>query len=186
MGGFQQLILPWLLVLIFIVHDGEEVLFLPSWVQRNSSIFDDLERHYPIIRRTLCLLRENNQRQFTFSVLFLLCMITASTGSFVYQPDNPVFQFIFIGFTGVFTLHLLVHVLQSIAIRRIIPGTYTSILVFPLSIYLWQQQVDATQTTPGQSLMAVLMSMAVSPLVLVLALRFGQWAGKFSFFNKPN
>jgi hypothetical protein len=177
-GQFSTMILPWLLVLVFIIHDGEEVLLLPRWVQRNSSLFEKLEDRYPSIRRFIHLLRENNQRQFTISVLFLLCVIATSTWMLVLQPSTFVFQFVFIGITSVFTLHLLVHIFQSIIIRRIVPGTITSVLVFLPSLFLWKNQVIISNLTPIQSLLIVLASLVTFLPVFVFALRFGNWAGK--------
>ena len=147
MDNFPQLILPWLLVLVFIIHDGEEVIFLPRWVQNNSSLFDAMEMRFSVLRKPLRLLRENNQQQFVISVLFLLFVITLFTGLVVFFPDIIFFQYLFIGFTAVFTLHLLVHIIQSVFLRRIVPGTITSILVFPPSLYLWLHQIQAAHLT---------------------------------------
>lgn len=178
MENFQQLVLPWLLVLVFIIHDGEEAIFLPRWVQKNPSLFDALEIRFPIIRRPLRLLRDNNQRQFVFSVLVLLCIITLFTCCIFLYPDSIAFQYIFIGISAVFTLHLLVHIIQSLFLRKIVPGTITSILVFLPSQYLWQHLVQTAQLTFIQSSLLVMASVIFFLPVFVFALRLGNWAGR--------
>jgi hypothetical protein len=178
MDNFPQLILPWLLVLVFIIHDGEEAIFLPRWVQNNSSLFDAMEMRFSFIRKPLRLLRENNQQQFVISVLFLLFVITLFTGLVVFFSDIIFFQYLFIGITAVFTLHLLVHIFQSVFLRRIVPGTITSILVFPPSLYLWLHQIQAAHLTFLQSLLVVLASVLLFLPVFIFALRFGNWTGR--------
>ncbi len=172
------MIIPWLLVALFVIHDGEEVLYLPKWVEKNNKLFDNLENRLPQMQRLLRLLRNNNQRQFTISVLvilLILCLIAWSAATF---PSIVWIQNIFIGGTVIFTVHLIGHVLQSIYIKKIVPGAITSVIVFPASIYLWLHMLDVTKMTLGYSLfMAIIGAVLFCPL-FPLILKFGHWAGQ--------
>jgi hypothetical protein len=164
-----QLAIPWLLVIVFIIHDGEEVLALPKWVKQNQPLFEDLEVRFPMLQKTIQFARENDQQQFTLSVTFLLVMMITVTTMITFEPGNNRFQSIFIGITEIYTLHYFIHFFQSIFICKIVPGTISAILVFPISLFLWQYQIRVMGMNPGQSTLAFFDGLAVFLAVFILA-----------------
>lgn len=172
------MLISWLLVALFVFHDGEEVLFLPAWVEKNAPVFDNLEIRQPRIRPLLQLLRNNNQRQFTISVFVLvliLCLIAWAAASY---PSVVWIQNVFIGSTVIFTLHLIGHVLQSVFIKKVIPGAITSVIVFPASLYLWLHVLDIVKMSLGYSLFIALIGTVLFIPLFPLILVFGHWAGR--------
>lgn len=183
---FEQFIAPWLLVLIFVIHDGEEILAFHGWIQKNAPLFDDLERRFPLSAKPIHFIRQNTRKQFAFSVISLLVLIITATALKTLQPRNTGFQYFFVGLTSVYTLHFLIHGLQSLVVRKFVPGTITSILMMPVGLFLWQHQVRAANLTPGQSILALCIGLAVFLPAFFLAHRFGHWAGKTPLKEPPN
>jgi hypothetical protein len=169
---------PWLLVALFIFHDGEEVLFLPRWVENNAALFDSLEKRLPTSGRILSLLRSNNQKQFSFSVLLLLLLLSLISGAAAAFPSTGWVQNIFIGSVVIFTSHLVIHVAQCVFAQRIIPGAITSVIVFVPSLYLWLNYLQVIDMSFGKSLLIALLGAVIFlplfPLVLKLGHRIGQ------------
>jgi hypothetical protein len=169
---------PWLLVALFIFHDGEEVLFLPRWVENNASLFDKLEKQLPAMRKLLGLLRGSSQKQFSLSVLLILLILSLISGAAAAFPSTGWVQNIFIGSVVIFTAHLVIHVAQSIFVQKIVPGAITSVIVFVPSGYLWLNYLQVINMSIGYSLLIALLGtvifMPLFPLVLMFGRRFGQ------------
>jgi hypothetical protein len=169
---------PWLLVVLFVLHDGEEVLFLPHWVERNSTTFDELETRFPILQKILPLLRGSDQKQFSFSVLLLAVTLALICGLAAWFPLTVWIQNIFLASLVIFTAHLLIHIGQCFLLRKIIPGALTSLLVFIPSIFLWQHQMSVMNVSFGTSLVYGFIGAIFFLPLFPLILKFGRWAGR--------
>jgi hypothetical protein len=179
MNFIDQSIIPWLFVLAFIIHDGEEIFAIPPWLKSNTTLLDKLVQQLPVIEKPLRFVRNLNQRQFAFSVLFLLIVITGTTTMITFQPAKFVFQFVFVGIVGVYSLHFFIHFFQSLVVKKIVPGTITSALMLPVSIYVWQNQIQVAKMTPLLSLQALMAGLVISLFAFILAHQFGLWAGGY-------
>jgi hypothetical protein len=168
----------WLLVVLFVFHDGEEILYLPSWVERNQPVFNNLEARFPIIQRPLSMLRGSNQKQFAISVLVILLVLSLISGAAAFFPSTIWIQYVFISTTVIFTLHLFIHILQSVFIKKIVPGAITSLIVLPAAFYLWLNLLDTAKMTFGYSLFLGLIGTIFFLPVFPLILMFGNWAGR--------
>lgn len=172
----QEMNSPWLLVALFIFHDGEEVLFLPTWVQKNAVLFDELESKLPFLKRSLHLLRHHNQKQFNISVLLELAVLSFFSAAAVLFPQITWIRIAFISVLVLFTLHLVIHVVQSLFIHKVVPGTITSILVFLPSLILWKNQIQSAGITWGLSMFyGLIVAILFIPLFPVI-LKIGHWA----------
>jgi len=169
---------PWLLVALFIFHDGEEVLFLPRWVENNAAFFDSLEKRLPALGRLLSLLRSNNQKQFSISVLLLVLLLSLISGAAAAFPSTGWVQNTFIASVVIFTIHLVIHVAQSIFVRKIVPGAVTSVIVFVPSLYLWLNYLHVINMSFGNSLLIALLGAAIFLPLFPLILKFGHRIGQ--------
>lgn len=115
----------WMLPILFIVHDMEEIMGFGLWRQKNQKM---LEEKYPKIGNVY---REYSTEGMAAAVMeemilcLLVCCIARGTG----------FYGIWLGTFIAYTLHLLVHMGQSIIVRQYIPALATSILCLPLSVW---------------------------------------------------
>jgi hypothetical protein len=178
MENIGQLIIPWLFVLVFIIHDGEEVFVFHRWIQRNSRLFDNLEKQFPVFAKPIQYIQKNNRRQFAYSVLFLLVLIIATTVMITFHPTNMALRFVFPGLIAAYTLHFFVHGLQCLMVRKIVPGTITSGILLPVTVYFWQYQIRAFNLTSNQAFLTVFIGLSVFLPAFFLAHQFGHWAGK--------
>lgn len=122
----------WLLVVIFIFHDMEEVVGITSWIRRN---YDRIIERFPSAAKVLAPYKEITTAGMAMAVyeelilLIIICLLADLTMS-------PVLLGLWFGGLLSFTLHLFIHIAQALLIRSYIPALYTSILSIPPSIYL--------------------------------------------------
>lgn len=116
----------WLLPVLFVIHDGEEALWLMPWLDRNRP---RLERRFPrLAGRLYAHFSHLSRRAFTAMAaeeLLLLSVVTlysALTGN--YYP--------WLALLLAFGLHLLVHLAQGVAVWGYVPSLATSVLCLPV------------------------------------------------------
>ena len=122
----------WLLVVIFIFHDMEEIVGMRSFIEKKSG---DVIAKYPFAENVLKIYKDIRTDAFAFAVyeeLILLIMICL----FVELTNAPLAIGIWFGGLIGFIIHLFVHLGQATIIRRYIPALATSIICIPLSIWL--------------------------------------------------
>lgn len=122
-------IIIWLLPIVFIIHDFEEIVFFKSWINKNK---DYLTEKFPKISKRF-LSRFNNLSTSAFALavteeFVLLSLITLGSVLF----DNYLLWLA--AFMGFF-VHLLAHLAQWIVLKRYIPAIGTTFLVFIYCAY---------------------------------------------------
>ena len=116
------------LPIFFIIHDMEEIIGFNSFFQKNPWIFDK----YPIITapyknlKTECFALAVYEEFIPFFGLSLLA----------YFFSNKVLYALWMGLFLALTGHFVIHIAQSIIIRRYIPSLITSIICLPVSIVI--------------------------------------------------
>ena len=119
----------WLLPIVFMIHDFEEIIFFKSWVNKNK---DFLTKKFPkISKRFLPRMEKLSTSAFALAVaeeFLLFSLITVCSILF----DNYLLWFaVFMGFF----VHLLVHLGQWIILKRYIPAICTTFLALIYSVY---------------------------------------------------
>lgn len=116
----------WLFPLIFIFHDMEEIIGLIPWLKHNQTF---LRQKYPAILKQY---EHTSSEGFAFAVFeeLLLCIFFCLISLF-----TNWYGLWLGGFIGC-TFHFLIHIVQSIVIRKYIPCLITSIIALPISIYV--------------------------------------------------
>ena len=139
--------------LLFIFHDLEEIIGMRIWLDRNE---DMLQRRFPKI----CgMFHGTTSEGFALAVAeeFVVFTLIALVALWI---DNQLVWNIWLGaFVGL-TFHYVVHIGQSIVIRKYIPALATSIICLPISIYILKQcfmllTVDIWQMIVGIVIVAV-------------------------------
>lgn len=116
----------WMLPGLFLLHDAEEALLLPSWLRSNR---DALSGRFPRTAGWLYAhMGSESPGQFACMAaqeLVLLLAVTAyARWGGHYAPWVALFS--------AFTLHLPVHLAQGIAVGGYIPSVVTSLVCLPL------------------------------------------------------
>ena len=119
--------------LLFVIHEAEEVLVQHGWMKAHRA---DLERRFPWSPNILAHLSRLGRRAFAIAALEELLVLSLATcyvlvgGTCSMQVWSALFM--------AFSLHLLVHVAQAVAVGGYVPGLATSLLLLPFAAYgLW-------------------------------------------------
>ena len=127
MNNYSTII--WLLPVVFMIHDFEEIIFFKPWINKNR---DYLTEKFPKISKRF-LLRFDNLSTSAFALavaeeFILLSLITLGSVLF----DNYVLWLaVFMGFF----VHLLMHLGQWIILKRYIPAIWTTLLALIYCTY---------------------------------------------------
>lgn len=128
MGDIRSLV--WLFPVLFILHDFEEIILLKTWLTQNQ---DSILKRFPNIgARFLPHLAGVSTAAFSLGVVeeFVLicavCIVSMLTGWYA----------LWLGMLFAFLIHLLVHIVQAITIKRYVPSLATSILFLPVGYFI--------------------------------------------------
>lgn len=115
-------IVVWLLPIIFMIHDFEEIIFFKSWIIKNKLT---LSQRFPKLAKRFLVRYENLSVQgFALAVLeefILLSLITLLSVLF----EN---YFLWLGIFMGFFIHLIIHFVQWLIFRKYIPAICTTII----------------------------------------------------------
>ena len=130
----------WLLPLLFVFHDFEEIIGMRAWTARNAA---DICQRFP---RFAFIFNSTTTEGFALAVaeefvlLLIICGLTFT--------GNRAFNLLWLGTFIAFSLHLVVHIGQVVVIRKYIPALATSVLVLPLSIWLIADCINNSDFSP--------------------------------------
>ncbi len=115
----------WLFPLIFIFHDMEEIILLIPWLKQNKK---ELKRYRKWIKSYDGVITEG----FSAAVFeeFTLCIAIS-----IISISTDFYGIWLGGFIGC-ALHFMIHIIESIIIKKYIPALITSIICLPISAFI--------------------------------------------------
>ena len=162
----------WLLPLLFVFHDFEEIIGMRAWTARNAA---DICQRFP--RFAFIFKSTTTTEGFALAVaeefvlLLIICGLTFT--------GIRVFSLLWLGTFIAFTLHLVVHIGQAVVIRKYIPALATSVLVLPVSLWLIADCIRVSNFSPIEiTIYSLAAAVAVGANLLLahwLARKFGEW-----------
>ncbi|AWH77390.1 HXXEE domain-containing protein [Clostridioides difficile] len=160
----------WLFPLLFIFHDMEEIIGFGIWLKKNKSMLD---KKYPFISK----IYENYSTEgMAFAVFeeFILCIIFCIL---IVITDNQYVYLLWLGSFIAYTLHLVIHIGQSIIIRKYIPSLITSIICLPISIWCISKSIYIVDCEMSTTILYSIIGI----IIVALNLKFAQsLIGKFT------
>lgn len=173
MNNIQVMI--WLFPILFIFHDFEEIIFMKAWIIKNKSFLS--ERFPNLSKKILPHFDTITTSSFALGVAeeFLLISIITIVSYMTNWYDLWIGSFI------AFTLHLFIHCLQALIVRRYIPVIVTSVICLPICMYMIMQEI---QISP---LNTIILYSILSFIIMVMNLyilhksmsRFGKWIAQY-------
>jgi hypothetical protein len=112
----------WLLPIVFMFHDFEEIIFFKSWIIKNKIT---LSEKFPNLSKRFFSRFENLSVQaFSLAVAEEFVLLSAIT------VLSVIFDcyLLWFGVFMVFFIHLFMHFVQWIVFRKYIPAIYTSVI----------------------------------------------------------
>lgn len=160
----------WLFPLLFIFHDMEEIIGFGMWLKKNKSMLD---KKYPFISKVY----ENYSTEgMAFAVFeeFILCIIFCIL---TVITENQYVYLLWLGSFIAYTLHLVIHIGQSIIIRKYIPSLITSIICLPISIWCISKSIYIVDCEMSTTILYSIIGI----IIVALNLKFAQsLIGKFT------
>lgn len=164
-------LLLWLLPAAFVVHDAEEVLFLPGWLRRNR---DFLTERFPALSRLMPHLEAVSPRRFAAMAAEELALLLAVTLYAQFTHDYFPWLALFLAF-GV---HLTVHIAQWIAVGRYVPVVATAPLCLLYCGCGLAVLIDSRLFTLGEFLLCGAAGCAVAAVNLLVLHRLAATGAK--------
>ena len=160
----------WLFPSLFIFHDMEEIIGFGIWLKKNKSMLD---KKYPFISKVY----ENYSTEgMAFAVFeeFILCIIFCIL---TVITENQYVYLLWLGSFIAYTLHLVIHIGQSIIIRKYIPSLITSIICLPISIWCISKSIYIVDCEMSTTILYSIIGI----IIVALNLKFAQsLIGKFT------
>lgn len=123
----------WLLPILFIVHDFEEILLIKSWKKRNMDLFESTTAIKPYEGFL-------STESFSAAVFEELLIFIGVVVYSLYAHNTLVW----IGTFFALVIHFLPHILFCIINKRFVPGAITALIFLPFSIQILFKVIQMT------------------------------------------
>ncbi|GGP08976.1 HXXEE domain-containing protein [Oceanobacillus neutriphilus] len=127
-------ILIWSFLIIFMLHNFEEIIMIESWFNKK---YPEIREHIPSFA-----VKELEKTKNTTAVQFsiVVCLLSIVAAAIVLVTVITDQYFLFIGLNIVFALNIFTHPLQSILLKCYVPGLWTTLLlIIPYNIIVYMQ-----------------------------------------------
>ena len=116
--------------LAFIIHEAEEIAVQKRWMSRHHDL---LKQKFPRLKPLTAHLAKLGTKAFAVAAAEELLIVLAVTTLVLIQSGYcmQIWSAIFIAFS----LHLIVHILQAVAVRGYVPGLVSTVVLLPYSAY---------------------------------------------------
>lgn len=153
----------WLFPLIFIFHDMEEIIGYGVWLKNNKAF---LMKKYPW---AIAPYKDFSTEGFSLAVFeeLVLCIVFCVIMSIT---NNKIISYLWLGgFIGC-ALHFVIHIGQSIIIKKYIPALITSIICLPISILIIVKCINSIAC----NLLMPVIFMVVGIVIVAINLKLAQ------------
>ncbi len=169
--------LMWLLPVVFMIHDFEEIIMMRPWYLRNEAF---LKVRFP--RLVGSIARTGKLSTSAFALAAAEEFVVLSVVTFV-CVEYGLYS-VWAGFLIGFFIHLVYHIGSFIVMRRYVPYVITSVIAGLYSIYVLLSINDGGYLVWNQvmvwSVIATAFIIVNLIFAVVLAEKFDQWLGRWS------
>lgn len=169
----------WLLFGSWVVHDTEELLVGPGWLERNEGRLSALAARSPTADRFLAVIEGDRiALAVAISVIGVFVFVATVVG---YVDPQGLGMVAYVTILGGFILHIGVHLAQAAALRGYVPGLVTGVVVVvPAGGYLYSVLLGTGLVSGRVAVTSALIGLAIVVPTAILAHRVGRWvAGRF-------
>jgi hypothetical protein len=129
----------WLLPIVFIIHDGEELLTMPGWIVRHQRELDQLARMNETAAEIVRSLPKTTS-QVAFAIGFILLLFVVVTIGASCSGKRGFWLYAYASLLGVLFLHVFTHIAQAILIGGYAPGVIGAVIaIIPGTLYLYKR-----------------------------------------------
>jgi hypothetical protein len=158
----------WLLPLVFVIHDGEEILTMPRWIADHRPLLERIAHKSPPARRVVANL-PTTTAQVAVAVAVELAVFLLATVLVARDPRPGFALYFYAAVLGVYTAHSLTHLGQTLLLGAYTPGVVTAVLVVPaVGAYIYKRLFEAGLLSRRSALLSTAAGvLAMAPLLLV-------------------
>lgn len=154
--------LVWLFIVIFVIHDLEEIIWVEPWIKKNGK--QVITKLPAKMQRQMEKMFNITSSQFAIAVLLEFLIFIP----FTYVAAEQGKFFIFIAINSLFLLHVFTHVGQSIYLKMYTPGVISAVIfVLPYTLYVFHTLLSKELVTWTEVLYSVPVGFILIPIVLI-------------------
>lgn len=144
-NGIPMETLVWLFLIVFMLHDFEEIILVEHWIRNNRGKLNE------VIPARLLSIKDNMENtttaQFSVGVAWIFIVLSCVILYTVHSLSHGGNFLVFVAALNVMFANVFTHVGQAILVRRYVPGVVTALLLLlPYCLYtyyrLLQEQID--------------------------------------------
>jgi hypothetical protein len=167
----------WLLPIVFIIHDGEELFTMPGWVVSHRQTLDQLARTNEIVAEMLRSL-PTTTAQVAVAIGFILLLFVVVTAGASMSRKRGFWLYAYASLLGVLFLHVFTHIAQAILIGGYAPGVIGAVVaIIPGALYLYKRLFEAKLLTMKSAVVTALIGFALFVPGALLAHQIGRMLG---------
>jgi hypothetical protein len=152
----RRAVIYWLLPLGFILHDGEELVTMTTWVASHRGELEKISSLGALARRLVESVPASPV-EVGFTIASELALLVIVTILATRRPDSRLLFYMYSASLGVFVAHALTHALQAIIFRGYVPGVISAVTVIPaVGIIVYRRLFTSGALTPRTALVATL------------------------------
>jgi len=124
----------WSFLIVFMLHNFEEILTIEKWFKNT---FPTIRNQIPtLVKKELEKEEKITSGQFSIAV----CVLFIISSVLILLTVIQGYYFLFIGLNIFFALNIFTHPIQSIFLKKYVPGLWTTILlIIPYNVLVFYQ-----------------------------------------------
>ena len=128
----------WLLPLVFVIHDAEELVTMPGWLVEHRAMLDAFAQRGPLAATVVAAAPTTTARAAVAIGLVLAVLLLATAGA-TFTRSKACF-YAYASLLGLLFLHVFTHVAQAIYFGSYVPGLLGAIFaVLPGTMFLYRR-----------------------------------------------
>ena len=168
----------WLLPVIFVIHDGEELLTMPAWIESHQPELDELARLNETAAQMIRSMPTTTAEVAVAIGVFLLLFVVVTAGASL-SRGRGFWLYAYAVLLGVLFLHVFSHIAQAFFIGGYVPGLVgAAMIVLPAALYIYKKLFDAKLLTFKAAVITALTGLALFVPGAALAHQIGRMFGK--------
>ena len=162
----------WLLPIVFMFHDFEEIIFFKSWITKNK---ETLSAKFPKISKRFVARFENLSVQaFSLAVAEEFVLLSIITILSIVFESYLLWLGVFMGFF----IHLFVHIIQWVVFRKYIPAICTSVIALIYCFFALNFMLKNHLFNPKEIVIWSVIGFGIMAINLFLAHKLAEWFDK--------
>jgi hypothetical protein len=151
----------WLLPLVFVIHDTEELVTMPAWFVNHRSALESLGESGALGARIAASAPYTTARAAVAIGFVLLVLLIATVGVTRAGGCGP-WLYVYSSLLGLLFLHVFTHAAQALLFRSYVPGLYGALFaVLPGSAFIYRRLLAASLLSWRTALVSALVGFAL-------------------------